>query len=59
MRKLFHFHRLRRGGRSRTGNAVLFILMIALSVLMVAPLVYSVINSFKPLDELFAYPFIS
>ncbi len=56
MRKLFHFHRLRRGGRSRTGNAVLFILMIALSVLMVAPLVYSVINSFKPLDELFAYP---
>ena len=29
---------------------------IALSVLMIAPLVYSVINSFKPLDELFAYP---
>ena len=38
------------------GNAALFVVMIALSVLMIAPLVYSVINSFKPLDELFAYP---
>ena len=56
MRKLFRFNRLRRGGRSRVGNAALFVVMIALSVLMIAPLVYSVINSFKPLDELFAYP---
>ena len=56
MRKLFRFKRLRRGGRSRVGNAALFVVMIALSVLMIAPLVYSVINSFKPLDELFAYP---
>ena len=56
MRKLFRFTRLRRGGRSRVGNAALFVVMIALSVLMIAPLVYSVINSFKPLDELFAYP---
>ena len=53
MRKLFRFKRLRRGGRSRVGNAALFVVMIALSVLMIAPLVYSVI---KPLDELFAYP---
>ena len=56
MRKLFRFKRLRRGGRSRVGNAALFVVMIALSVLMIAPLVYSVIKSFKPLDELFAYP---
>ena len=56
MRKLFRFKRLRRGGRSRVGNAALFVVMIALSVLMIAPLVSSVINSFKPLDELFAYP---
>ena len=56
MRKLFRFKRLRRGGRSRVGNAALFVVMIALSVLMIAPLVCSVINSFKPLDELFAYP---
>ena len=56
MRKLFRFKRLRRGGRSRVGNAALFVVMIALSVLMIAPRVYSVINSFKPLDELFAYP---
>ena len=56
MRKLFRFKRLRRGGRSRVGNAALFVVMIALSLLMIAPLVYSVINSFKPLDELFAYP---
>ena len=56
MRKLFRFKRLRRGGRSRVGNAALFVVMIALSVLMIAPLVYSVIKSVKPLDELFAYP---
>ena len=56
MRKLFRFKRLRRGGRSRVGNAALFVVMIALSVLMIAPLVYSVINSFKPLDELWVFP---
>ena len=36
MRKLFRFKRLRRGGRSRVGNAALFVVMIALSVLMIA-----------------------
>ena len=51
MRKLFRFKRLRRGGRSRVGNAALFVVMIALSVLMIAPLVYSVINSFKVFRE--------
>lgn len=48
--------KLRKGGRSRLGDAIIFIFIVQMSVLMVAPLVYSVMNSFKPLDELFAYP---
>ena len=32
MRKLFRFKRLRRGGRSRVGNAALFVVMIALCI---------------------------
>lgn len=56
MRRIFKWRRLRRGGRSPVGNTALFVIMVALSALMIAPLVYSVINSMKPLDELFAFP---
>jgi len=48
--------KLRKGGRSRLGDAIIFLFIVQVSILMVAPLVYSVMNSFKPLDELFAYP---
>lgn len=53
--RLFH-PKLRQGGRSFWGNLGIFVFLALVSVLMVAPLVYSVINSFKPLDELFAFP---
>lgn len=56
MRRIHIGKRLRRGGRSPAGNLVLLVAMLALSAVMVAPLIYSVINSFKPLDELFAFP---
>lgn len=45
-----------RGGRSAAGSAFLFVLLLLLAALMVLPLVYAVINSVKPMDELFAFP---
>ena len=37
-------------------RAVLFLLLAVMGLFMALPLIYSVINSFKPVDELFAYP---
>lgn len=54
-RKLWH-KKLRRGGRSTVGNYALFTFLILLAAFMILPLVYSIINSIKPLDELFAFP---
>lgn len=48
--------RVGRGGRSAAGSAFLFVLLLLLAALMVLPLVYAVINSVKPMDELFAFP---
>lgn len=42
--------------RSRVGNFGIFIFMLAISAFMVLPLLYSVIQAFKPIDEIFAYP---
>lgn len=42
--------------RSRAGNFGIFIFMLAISAFMVLPLLYSVIQAFKPIDEIFAYP---
>ncbi len=53
--KVFH-KKVRRGGRSPVGSFFIFLFMIALGAFMVLPLVYSVINSLKPIDELFAFP---
>ena len=42
--------------RSRLGTAIGFLFVLALSLFMLIPFVYSVSNAFKPLDELFIYP---
>ncbi len=42
--------------RSRFGNFVYFLFLIAAGLFTVLPLVYSVVTSFKPLDELLAFP---
>ena len=42
--------------RSRFGNVVLFVVLVAAGIFSVLPLVYSVCTAFKPLDELLIFP---
>lgn len=42
--------------RSAGGTVGIFLFLLAVSAFMALPLVYSVIQSLKPLDEIFAYP---
>jgi putative chitobiose transport system permease protein len=42
--------------RSFGGNAAVFAFLAAMGVFMALPLVYIVVNSFKPINELFLYP---
>lgn len=44
------------GGRTIAGNVFIFVFLGLMGAFMVLPLVYSIINSFKPFDELFAWP---
>lgn len=46
----------RRISRSTGGTVVIFLILTITAVFMVLPLVYSVINAFKPLDELYLFP---
>ena len=51
---IFKIHR--RVSRSTGGTITIFVLLMIAALFMVLPLVYSIINSFKPLDELFLFP---
>ena len=42
--------------RSRAGNIFILIFLIAAGLFCVLPLIYSIITSFKPLDELLIFP---
>jgi len=42
--------------RSTGGNIAIVLFLVALSSFMVLPMFYSIIQSLKPIDELFAYP---
>lgn len=42
--------------RSTAGNIAVLILLILVGLFMALPLFYAIIQSFKPLDEIFAYP---
>ena len=42
--------------RSKVGNFIFFAILIIAGLYTVLPLIYSVITSFKPLDELLAFP---
>lgn len=55
-KKLFSRAGTEKQTRSLFGNAVLFIILAAFAAFMILPLFYSVINSFKPIEELFLYP---
>lgn len=42
--------------RSIWGNVIIVIILSIVAVFMALPLVYSIMNAFKPLDELFLFP---
>lgn len=42
--------------RSFFGNTVIFLILGICGIFMALPLVYSIMNSFKPIEELFLYP---
>lgn len=52
MKKLFK----RQISRSIGGNAVIIVFLFAMSILMMLPLVYAIIQSLKPMEELFIFP---
>ena len=46
----------RMANRSRGGDVVNFLFLCAVGVFMALPLVYVIVNAFKPLDEIFMFP---
>lgn len=54
--KLFQMNKNRRGNRSNAASIILLILLVIFGIIMVVPLFYAIIQSLKPLDELFAFP---
>lgn len=46
----------RRYTRSRAGNILLFLLLLAAGLFTILPMIYSVVTSFKPLEELKLFP---
>jgi len=38
------------------GNAVIFCFLVLLSAFMILPMFYAILQSFKPMEEIFAYP---
>lgn len=45
-----------RVGRSATGNMMNMIILLLVGAFMVLPLVYTICNAFKPMDELYRFP---
>lgn len=54
--KLKNFNRSKKLSRSKSGNFLVFIFLIIIALFMALPAYYSVIQSLKPIEELFAYP---
>lgn len=61
-KKKFHFRKpskkqfSRRFTRSRAGNAFYFLFLTLAGLFCLLPLIYSVVTSFKPLDEIMIFP---
>ena len=49
-------HKTVRLSRSKAGDIGVFIFLLLICTFMILPMLYSVIQAFKPLDELFLYP---
>lgn len=48
--------RYKRFTRSRAGNLFYFLFLVLAGLFTILPLVYSIVTSFKPLDEIMAFP---
>lgn len=46
----------RKQNRSLAGNLVIFLILAILGIFMALPLIYTIINAFKPFDEIFIFP---
>lgn len=56
MKDRTHKRTTSRVNRSRAGNTVALMFLLILGAFMLLPLVFVVVNAFKPLEELFIYP---
>jgi ABC-type glycerol-3-phosphate transport system permease component len=56
MKLAFYLPRNRKVNRSFMGSFSLFLVLAAFGAFMVLPLIYTISNAFKPLDELFLFP---
>lgn len=58
MARTKHIHAAgkKRINRSLWGDIIVFLLLLAVALFMALPFVYTVIQAFKPFEELFAYP---
>jgi len=60
MAKLFRIQRRGKSGvtlsRSRGGSVAIFLFLVAASVFMVLPVVYTIVTAFKPIHEIFYWP---
>ena len=48
--------RYKKLNRSRGGNMIIFIMLILLGAFMALPLIYAIVQSVKPVEELFLFP---
>ena len=59
LRKILHLPRVneaKRYTRSRVGNFFYFFVLFAVGIFSLLPMIYCVVTSFKPLDELLVFP---
>ena len=45
-----------RVNRSLGGNLLVLLVLVAMGAFMILPMVYSVVNAFKPLEEFYIFP---
>ena len=53
---LMKLHTRNKLSRSRLGNLVVLVLLTAMGVFTAIPFLFSIVQSIKPVDELFVYP---
>ncbi|MBQ8550903.1 MAG: hypothetical protein IJ426_06130, partial [Clostridia bacterium] len=54
--KVSHRDQYKRFTRSKAGNFFYSFFLIAFGLFSILPMIYSILTSFKPLDELLVYP---